>query len=110
MIEETVARIEQIILRAGEVEPKHRDELVGLLEKLKAEVRALPEADVDRARSLAYFAEAAAHEATRKERSSRLSEISREGLRESVAGFEASHPDLTAAVNNLCNLLAGMGI
>jgi len=110
MIEETVAKIEQAIRRAGEADPEHREELIHLLEQLKAEVRALPAAHIEKARSIAQFAEAAAHEAARKEKSAKLLELSREGLKESVAGFEVSHPSLTAVVNEICNLLAGMGI
>ena len=110
MIEETVARIEQAILRAGEADPKHREELIRLLEQLKEEVRALPAAQIEKARSIAQFAEAAAHEVARKEQSARLQELARAGLKESVADFEISHPGLTAVVNKICNLLAGMGI
>lgn len=110
MIEETVAKIEQAILRAGDADPEHREELIHLLEQLKAEVRALPVAESEKARSIAQFAEAAAHEASRKEKSAKLQELSRAGLKESVAGIEVSHPHLTAVVNDICNLLAGMGI
>jgi hypothetical protein len=110
MIDETVAKIEQAIRRAGEADPAHREELVRLLEKLKAEVRALPATQIERARSIAQFAESATHEAARMEKSAKLQELSREGLRESVAGFEVSHPRLTAVVNDICNLLAGLGI
>ncbi len=110
MIEETIAKIERAIRRAGDVDPGRREELVHLLEELLAEVRALPAAQSERAQSIAQFAESAAHEAARVDSSARLQELSREGLRESVDGFEASHPRLTAVVNEICNLLAGMGI
>lgn len=110
MIERTLAKIEEAIRRAGEVDPTYRKELIQLLEQLKSEVRALPETHVESARSIAQFAEAAAHEAARKEKSARLQELSREGLRESVAEFEVSHRNLIAVVNDICNLLAGMGI
>ena len=110
MIDETIAKIEQAIRRAGETDPEHSEELIRLLEQLKAEVYALPATHVEEARSIAQFAEAAAHEAARKGKSTKLQELSREGLKESVAGFEVSHPNLTAVVNKICNLLAGMGI
>ena len=110
MIEEIVAKIEQAIRRAGEADPKYREELIHLLEQLKAEVRALPAAQIEKARSIAQFAETAAHEAAREEKSAKLLELSREGLKESVAGFEVSHPGLTAVVNEIFILLAGMGI
>jgi len=110
MIDDTMARIEQAIRRAGEADPEHRDELIRLLQQLQREVGQLPEAHGEKARSIAQFAEAAAHEAARRERSSRLLALSSDGLRESVAGFEVSHPRLTAVVNEICGLLAGLGI
>ena len=36
MIEETVAKIEQAIRRAGDADPKHKEELIRLLGQLKA--------------------------------------------------------------------------
>ena len=110
MIEETVAKIEQAIQRAGKADPQHKQELIRLLGQLKAEVRALPAGQADKARSIAHFAEAAAHEATRQDKSAKLLELSRGALQESVVGFEASHPQLTAVVNDICGLLAGIGI
>ena len=110
MIEETVKRLEQAIRRAGETDPRQAEELIKLLEQLKAEVRTLPQAYAEEARSIAHFAEAATHEAARAEKSKTLLEISRSGLKESVAGFEVSHPRLTHVVNQICNLLANMGI
>jgi predicted HD phosphohydrolase len=110
MIEETVAKIEEAIQRAGEADPRHREELIRLLEQLKAEVRALPATHHEQARSIAKSAEAATHEAARKERSIKELELSRKSLRESVADFEVSHPNLTAVVNDICNVLANMGI
>ena len=110
MIEDTVKRLEQAILRAGETDPRHRDELIRLLEQLKGELRTLPAAHEERARSIAQFAEAATHEAARTEKATRLLELSQNGLKESAVGFEVSHPDLTRIVNEICNLLAGIGI
>jgi hypothetical protein len=110
MIEETIAKIEAAIRRAGEADPQHREELIRLLERLKTELSALPTVHGERAHSIAQFAEAAAHEVARKEGSPRLQELSQAGLKESVAEFEVTHPRLTAVVNEICNLLAGMGI
>ncbi|OGR46897.1 MAG: hypothetical protein A2X40_02555 [Elusimicrobia bacterium GWC2_65_9] len=110
MIEETVAKIEQAIRRAGDADPKHKEELIRLLGQLKAEVRGLPAAQGEKARSIAHYAEAAAHEAARKEKSAKLLEMSRGALQESVVGFEASHPRLTAVVNDISALLARIGI
>ncbi len=110
MIQETIEKLEKAIRLAAATDPAHRDELIRLLEQLKAEVHSLPPADHEAARSIAQFAEAATHEASRSEKSARLLELSRSGLEESVAGFEGSHPQLVGVVNRICNLLAGIGI
>ena len=110
MIEETIVKIEQAIRRAGESDPKHKAELVRLLEQLKSELRSLPSAQGDKARSIAHFAEAAAHEAARQEKSPELLGLSRRALKESVVGFEVSHPQLTAVVGKMCDLLSAIGI
>ena len=110
MIEETIAKIEQAIRRAGEADPKHKAELIRLLGQLKSELRSLPEAQGEKARSIAHFAEAAAHEAARQDKSPKLLELSRGALKESVVDFEASHPQLTSVVGKLCELLSTLGI
>ena len=110
MIKETIAKIEQAIRRAGEADPKHKAELIRLLEQLKSELRSVSAVQGERARSIAHFAEAAAHEAARLDKSPKLLEFSRGALKESVVGFEASHPQLTAVVGKLCDLLSAIGI
>ena len=63
MIEETVAKIEQAIRRAGEADPQHKETLIRLLEQLKEEVRTLAAREGETASSIAHFAGAATHEA-----------------------------------------------
>ncbi len=110
MIEDTIGKIEQAIKTAGSADPEHRAELIRLLEELKAEIHDLPSAQEERAASIAHFAETAAHVASRRERSPRLLELSREGLKESAVGFETSHPRLSGIVNEICSLLSSIGI
>jgi len=110
MIEETVAKIERAIRRAGKSDPKHKAELIRLLKQLKSELRSLPSKQGEKARSIAHFAEAAAHEAARQDKSPKLLELSRGALKESVVGFEVSYPKLTAVVGKICDLLSAIGI
>lgn len=110
MIDEIVAKLERAIEKAGQVDPRHKKELVELLGRLKTELRALGAAHDEKARSIAGFAEVAAYEAARRGRSEELVEISVEGLSASVADFETTHPKLTAVVNDICALLARIGI
>ena len=52
----------------------------------------------------------AAHEATRQDKSPALMKHSVEGLALSAEGFEASHPKLVGIVNEICTMLARIGI
>ena len=110
MIEETIKKIEEAVRRIESMEGKKSTELVALLASLKSEVRALSQTHTEQARSIAGFAEAAAHEASRRDKSPRLLEHSVEGLSLSVEGFETSHPRLVKIVNELCVMLAKIGI
>jgi len=83
---------------------------VVLLNKLKAEVEVLPASRLEEANSLANFAQAAAHEASRGNSNDRLKTLSREGLAHSVKSFEVSHPVLVDTVNEICLILARIGI
>ena len=110
MIKDTLAKIESAIQRVGALDTKDKAELVNLLNKLKTEVGALPASHMEKANSLANFAQAAAHETARASTDNRLKTISIEGLSQSVKTFEASHPVLVETVNEICLMLARIGI
>jgi non-ribosomal peptide synthetase component E (peptide arylation enzyme) len=110
MIKDTLSKIETVITRVGTLDNKYKSELVALLNKLKAEVEVLPASRMEEANSLANFAQAAAHEAAREKSDDRLKTLSREGLAHSVKNFEVSHPVLVDTVNNICLILARIGI
>ncbi|MEI7527465.1 MAG: DUF4404 family protein [Elusimicrobiota bacterium] len=110
MIKDTLAKIESAIARVGALDTKDKTELVALLNKLKTEVEGLPASQMEKANSLANFAQAAAHETAREDTDARLKTISIEGLGQSVKSFEASHPVLVDTVNDICLMLARIGI
>lgn len=110
MINDTLEKIESAIARVGTLDTHKKTELVALLNKLKAEIGALPASQSDKASSLANFAQAAAHEAARENSDTRLRTISIEGLAHSVKSFEASHPVLVETVNKICLMLSQIGI
>jgi hypothetical protein len=91
---------------AGEA---RRRELLGLFERLRSELGGLPRSD-EQARSVEFFAQAVAHEATREHRNARQLKLALEGLKSAVEQFEASHPNLVQTVGAIAALLAGMGI
>ena len=89
--------------------PNARRELLKLLGTLKTEVAELSKTHGEQADSIASFAQLSAHEATRAEQNPQLRELSIQGLRSSVDGFEQSHPRLVQIVNAISNTLSNLG-
>ena len=110
MIENIISEIEAKVRRTESVESAKKQELLDLLDKLKAEDSTLSQTDNERASSIAGFAQVSTHEATRSQPNSELMEISIKGLRSSVDGFELSHPRLAQIVNSISNTLSNLGI
>ncbi len=110
VIKDTLSKIESAIAKVQAGNSKEKAELVVLLEKLKGELAALPASRLDEARSIGYFTEAAAHEVTRENASVQLKNLSISGISYAVQGFEVSHPRLVGVVNEICMILARMGI
>ena len=110
MIKDTLAKIESAIAKVQAGDSKEKAELVALLGRLKAELAELPPSRLDEARSIGYFTEAAAHEVTRGNSSVQLKNLSISGISYAVKGFEASHPQMVSVVNEICMILARMGI
>ena len=110
MIQKTIENIEARIRQSGSVSDEGRAELLKLLAMLKAEVGELSKTHPEQAESISSFAQASAHEATRKEKNPDLLKLSLEGLTSSVKEFETSHPGLLKIVNGVSQALANMGI
>ena len=110
MIDDTVSKIEAQVRGVESLSPERKAELVQLLGTLKAEVMELSKTNREGAQSITRFAEASALEATRTERNAKLQELSLEGLKSSVVGFEESHPKLVQAVNSISQTLSNLGI
>jgi len=110
MLEDAVKRIADAVQKNDSIDSAHKADLLALLAALKSEVRQLSGTHGEHARSIAGFAELAAHEATRREKSPGLLQYSLGGLALSAQGFEASHPKLVETVNQICVMLARIGI
>ncbi len=110
MIKDTLLKIESAIARIQAGDSKEKNELVVLMNRLKAELAEVPASKLDDARSVGYFMEAAAHEVTRENSNVQLKNLSVSGIAYAVKGFEATHPELVAVANEICLLLARMGI
>jgi hypothetical protein len=110
MLHDTVRKMEAAIKKLESLRGKDRAEMLALLSSLKAEVELLSKTHAEQAHSIASLADMAAHEATRQDKSPDLLKHSTEGLALSARGFEASHPKLVDAVNEVCTMLARIGI
>ncbi len=110
MIQKTIENIEAKISESNSVSDENRTELLRLLAMLKTEVGELSKTHPEQAESITSFAQASAHEATRKEKNPDLLKLSLDGLSTSVKEIETSHPDLLRIVNAVSQALANMGI
>lgn len=110
MIKNTMKEIKARIKEEGAVNNKTKTELLSLLSTLESEITKLSKTDSEHAQSITGFIERSTHEATRRKKQPELLKISLAGLMESVKGFEASHPSLVAKINDICTVLANMGV
>jgi chromosome segregation ATPase len=110
MIDDTIAKIQQQLQQAAHLSPEKRGELQELIAQLKTEISSLREVDPKRAQTIASFAEASAHQATRPDSEPEATKNAIVELESSVTGFEAAHPQLTAVVNRIASTLSNLGI
>lgn len=109
MLEDDVKKLEEALKR-GPLDEAKRKEMLGVIGRLKAELERLAETHGEQARSIAGLAGAAAHEATRDERSAELLKQALSSLELSAAEFETSHPDLARTINDVSLMLSRIGI
>ncbi len=110
MIKSTMKRIKAKIQHESSMTNQRKTELLSLISTLESEITKLSKTDSEHAQSITGFIERSAHEATRRKKDPELLKLSLAGLTASVKGFEASHQRLAADVNNICTVLANMGI
>ena len=110
MIQERIADIESTLANAKNIPDATRAELTELLADLKTELAALSEQRAEEAQSITGLAHTSAQRAMHEDRKPQLVESAIQELKESVEGFETSHPRLTETVNRLATALSNMGI
>ncbi len=110
MLQNTIDKIEERLRESKSLNEGNKSELLNLLSTLKVEIANLSKTHSEQAESITGFAQLSTHEATRQEKNPELLKLSIEGLGKSVRGFESSHPRLVNAVNNICSMLANLGI
>jgi hypothetical protein len=110
MIEDNLARIDAAAKKIEAAAPPNKDALLALLRDLRKEMLRLDVSHLEHGASVAGFADAAAHEATRKTRAAPLRRLALDGLSQSVRGFESSHPKLFETIGELVRELTSLGI
>ncbi len=110
MINETMEKIEKKIAQSVHITDANKEEYLAMLKELRKEVEDLAQTQKDHAETITGFARVSTHEATREKRNGDLLDISIDGLKMSVQGFEASNPRLVSIVNSFCSLLSNIGI
>lgn len=110
MIDDTVSKLEAQLRGAARLSPDRKEELLRLLGTLKAEISELSRTNQEEAQSIAKFAEISTLEATRTAKNQKLQDLSLEGLKSSVEGFEESHPKLVQVVDSISRTLSNLGI
>ena len=108
---DTIKRIERRIESAGSISDEAREELLGLIEDLKAEAGGLPDdAPTDEVQSALGLAELSALESVRGARESPLKEQTFGALQTSIQELEASHPQIAEMIARMSHVLSRMGI
>ena len=110
MTDEHIEKTKSAIESAENIPSDKKAELLDLLSKLKPAIAKVSQTHHEDARSIARLVEASAHEATRAEKKPEVSKGPLHELKRSVENFEASHPQLSAFVNEYSALLSALGI
>ncbi|HEX4048397.1 MAG TPA: hypothetical protein VH309_11210 [Elusimicrobiota bacterium] len=86
------------------------DDTLAKIKALKAELAKLEAEHAAQASKVSGLADAAAREAARKPPSAKGVGLAIEGLADAAKGLEATHPNLFAAVAEICRDLSSLGI
>ena len=109
MTDEHIEKTKSAIESAENIPADRKAELLDLLSKLKPAIAKVSQTHHEDARSIARLVEASAQEATRAQKKPESKRLLHE-LKRSVENFEASHPQLSAFVNQYSTLLSALGI
>ena len=110
MIDERIDKTKAVIESAENIPADKKAELLDLLSKLKPAIAKVSETHHEHARSIARLVEASAHETIRPGKKPEHTNRLLHDLKQSVENFEASHPQLSAFVNQYSALLSALGI
>lgn len=110
MTDERIQKIKSAVQAADHISSEKKAELLAVIAKMKPAIAKVAQTHQEDAHSISQFIEASAHEAAKTEKHPEGVERVLGKLKQSVAKFEASHPDLTAFVTEYSALLSNYGI
>jgi Domain of unknown function (DUF4404) len=110
MLDETLTKLETNIQKSDAIQADMKAELLRLLTTLKSEIATLEHTHAEHAERVVGFTERSMQEAIRNPKNPQLAASALQGLSESVAELEVSHPQLVHVVNAVSVLLANIGI
>jgi prefoldin subunit 5 len=110
MTDERLQKIKSAVESADHISAEKKNELLGILAKLKPAIAEVAQTDEAEAETISQFVEDSAHEvAAKKERPEPVEKVLHK-LKQSVEKFEASHPQLTTFVTEYSAALSNLGI
>lgn len=104
----TLQEIREKLSADGSISKEKKDELLGLLDDLNAEMKNI--GSPEHIESITSSVGRTADEVTKEDKDPDLIEKAIGDLKDSVTEFEVSHPVLFEKVNNISAMLASMGI
>jgi prefoldin subunit 5 len=110
MTDEHIDKIKSTVEAADHIPVEQKAELLGRLSRVKPALAKVAQTHQEGAQSIANLVEVSTHEATRKDKRPELLTPVLQRLKRSVEKFEASHPQLAAAVSEYSTLLSALGI
>ncbi len=110
MFDKTILELKERIENADYIKAEERSALLKLIGQLKVEITALSKTHDEDAKSIAGFAQIAAHEALRTKRNAGLFNIAKDGLEKSVEELELTYPTLVNTIREISDVLSNLGI
>jgi Domain of unknown function (DUF4404) len=106
MKDDQIEKIKSAVQSADHISPEKKAELLRLISNLRPVIAKASRTHDEHVAKIARLVEASAHDAARKKPTNNLLNE----LEHSVEKFEASHPELVAAVTEYTAFLSALGI
>ena len=110
MSEEQIEKSKSTVEAADHISPAKKAQLLDALSKIKPVIAQASEVQAEHVQNVAKLIEASAQTVAHKERRPEHLKSILQELKQSAQNFEASHPQLTAAIAEYSTVLSALGI